>query len=262
MSKPYLRKLMPVILPAILLLLWEATVRLGELPLYLLPAPSQILRALLDNHQVILPHALITLGEAALGIVIATGLAALLGIAMDAWPTFRQAVYPLMVVSQSVPIIVLAPLFIIYFGFGLAPKVITVVLMCFFPIAVNLADGFGQVSHRLVDLLRTMGATRWDIYRIIKLPAAAPAFFSGLRVAATYSIMGAVVGEWLGGSGGLGYYMLRVKNAYMLDRVFAIVLLIIVLSLLCNAVVRAVEYLLTPWTRSRSATPIKEGDNT
>lgn len=259
--KKTLRQLLPLVLPLLIITAWEATVRIGNIPLYLMPAPSQIVMALVRQFAVMLPHAMISLGESLLGMVIATALAALLAMAMDAWPLFRQAVYPMMVVSQSVPIIVLAPLFIIYFGFGLTPKVITVVLMCFFPIAVSLADGLGQVSSKMVDLLRTMGASRPDIYRIIKLPAAAPSFFSGLRVAATYSIMGAVVGEWLGGSGGLGFYMLRVKNAYMLDRVFAVVALIVLLSLLLNAIVRGLEYLLTPWARHKhNLQAIKEGD--
>jgi putative hydroxymethylpyrimidine transport system permease protein len=193
--------------------------------------------------------------------LISTVMAAILAVAMDAWPRFRQAVYPMMVVSQSVPTIILAPLFIIYLGFGLTPKVVTVILMCFFPIAVSLADGLGQVSPKTVDLLRTMGATRLEIYRIIKLPAAAPYFFSGLRVAATYSIMGAVVGEWLGASAGLGFYMLRVKNAYMLDRVFAVVVLIVLLSLLLNAVVRGFERWLTPWAHRRRSRQAETEDN-
>lgn len=256
------RQLLPLLLPLLLVVSWEAIVQIRNIPLYLLPAPSQVIAALLQQSAVMVPHALVSLAEALFGMVIATALAALLAMAMDAWPLFRQAVYPVMVVSQSVPIIVLAPLFIIYFGFGLTPKVITVVLMCFFPIAVSLADGLGQVPEKMVDLLRTMGASRLDIYRLIKLPAAAPAFFSGLRVAATYSIMGAVVGEWLGGSAGLGFYMLRVKNSYMLDRVFAVVALIVLLSLLLNAVVRGFEYLLTPWARHRhSLQTSKEGDN-
>lgn len=260
--KKSLRQLLPLILPLLLIGAWEAIVQIRNIPLYLLPAPSQVLTALAEQSAVMLSHALVSLAEALFGMVIATALAAILAVAMDAWPLFRQAVYPMMVVSQSVPIIVLAPLFIIYFGFGLTPKVITVVLMCFFPIAVSLADGLQQVPVKMVDLLRTMGANRLDIYRIIKLPAAAPSFFSGLRVAATYSIMGAVVGEWLGGSAGLGFYMLRVKNAYMLDRVFAVVALIVLLSLLLNAVVRGLEYLLAPWARHRhSLQTIKEGDN-
>ncbi|HZJ82686.1 MAG TPA: ABC transporter permease [Clostridia bacterium] len=244
--------IVPGLLPASILILWELCVKIFSIPLYLLPSPSQTIMALFSNLQVIFPHMLLSLWEAFLGLVIAGLLAIMLGVPMDIWPSFRKAVYPLMVVSQSIPTIVLAPLFMIYFGFGIAPKVITVVLMCFFPIAVSLVDGFSQVSPKIIDLLRTMGANKVDVYRIAKLPGAAPYFFSGLRVAATYSIMGAVVGEWLGGSGGLGFYMIRVKNAYMLDKVFAVVLLVIILSLAMNGCVRLLEYILTPWMRKEN----------
>lgn len=242
----------PVLLPAFILIVWELSVKIFNIPLYLLPSPSKTIMALLNNLGAIFPHMLLSLWEASLGLTIATLLAVILGVSMDLWPSFRKSVYPLMVVSQSIPTIVLAPLFMIYFGFGIAPKVITVVLMCFFPIAVSLVDGFGDVSPKIIDLLRTMGANNLDIYRIAKLPGAATYFFSGLRVAATYSIMGAVVGEWLGGNGGLGFYMIRVKNAYMLDKVFAVVLLVIILSLAMNCCVRLLEYILTPWTRKEN----------
>jgi ABC-type nitrate/sulfonate/bicarbonate transport system permease component len=215
----------------------------------LLPAPSKIVTALIDNFAIFWAHSLVTLAEALIGMLIAALLGMFLAITMDIWPGFRRAVHPLMVLSQSVPTIVLAPLFIIYLGFGLLPKVVTVILMCFFPIAVSFADGLSEVSRPMVDLLRVMGANRWQIYRLAKLPGAATSFFSGLTISATYSIMGAVVGEWLGGEGGLGFYMLRVKNAYMLDRVFAAILMIVALSLLMTGGMKWLKYFLVPWAR-------------
>lgn len=241
--------IIPVMLPAFILILWEIGIKAFNIPLYLLPAPSEIIIALFKNFYEILPHMIISLWEAILGMLISILLAVILAVSMDIWPLFGRAVYPVMVVSQSVPTIVLAPLFMIYFGFGIAPKIITVILMCFFPIAVSLADGLGQVSPKIINLLRTLGANKFEIYRIAKLPGAITYFFSGLRVAATYSIMGAVVGEWLGGNGGLGFYMIRVKNAYMLDKVFAVVLLVIILSLAMNGSVRILEYFSAPWSR-------------
>lgn len=247
--KKILNWIIPLLLPIFIVLIWEIGVWAFDVPLYLLPAPSKIIKALFYNFNDILPHMLLSLWEATLGLIISTILAIVLAILMDIYPTFRRAFYPIMVVSQSIPTIVLAPLFMIYFGFGITPKVITVVLMCFFPIAVSLVDGLSQVSPEIINLLRTMGANKLDIYRIAKLPSAMTYFFSGLRVAATYSIMGAVVGEWLGGNGGLGFYMIRVKNAYMLDKVFAVVLLVMILSLAMNGCVRIFEYALVPWTR-------------
>jgi ABC-type nitrate/sulfonate/bicarbonate transport system permease component len=233
-----------------LLTVWEAIVRIFQLPLYLLPAPTKVVSAFAGNISVILTHSVITLTEALIGMMIAAVLGLLLAFMMDARPSFKRAVHPLMVISQTVPVIVLAPLFIIYLGFGLLPKVVTVVLMCFFPIAVSFADGLSDVSDRMIDLLRTMGASRRQIYKTAKLPGAATSLFSGLSVAATYSIMGAVVGEWLGGEGGLGFYMLRVKNAYMTDKVFAAILMIVLLSLLMNGAVRLIKYFFAPWLRT------------
>ena len=173
----------------------------------------------------------------------------LLGVVMDAFPVVRRCVYPILVVTQTVPMIVLAPILIIYLGFGMAPKILTVVLMCFFPVAVNFTDGMSQVGRGYVDLVRSYGASRVQVYALVKLPAALPPLFSGLRVAATYSISGAVVGEWIGSQSGLGYYLLRVKERYMLDKVFACVVVIIILSLLMNGIVRLCQYIFLPFLR-------------
>ena len=183
--------------------------------------------------------------------VIALAFGLLLGVVMDAFPVVRRCVYPILVVTQTVPMIVLAPILIIYMGFGMAPKILTVVLMCFFPIAVNFTDGMAQTGKGYVDLVRSYGATRAQVYALVKLPAALPSLFSGLRVAATYSISGAVVGEWIGAQSGLGYYLLRVKNSYMLDKVFACVVVIIVLSLLLNLAMKLLERIIFPHVQRR-----------
>ena len=138
-----------------------------------------------------------------------------------------------------------------YMGFGIAPKILTVVLMCFFPVAVSFCDGLAQVEEEYVNLVRSYGAGRWKSYGLVKIPAAIPALISGLKVAATYSISGAVVGEWIGAQKGLGYYLLRVKNSYMLDRVFACVAVIIFLSLCMNGVIRLYQYKALPYMRKQ-----------
>jgi ABC-type nitrate/sulfonate/bicarbonate transport system permease component len=184
-----------------------------------------------------------------LGLFVAVVLGSLMAMLMDAFPLLGKLLHPLLVASQSVPMLVLAPLFIIYLGFGLTPKIVTVALMCFFPVAISFADGLADVDKRKVDLVRQMGAGTLQIYRLVKIPAALTALFSGLHVAASYSVLGAVVGEWLGGEKGLGFYMLRVKNAYMLDRVFAVILVIITLSILLNQFFRWFKWVITPWER-------------
>ena len=225
---------------------WELGVWLWQLPLYILPAPTDIGRALLEEGGVLLRHAGVTLQETAIGLILATLLAVLTAILMDRYLLFRTAIYPLLVVSQTIPVIVLAPIFMIYLGFGLAPKILVVVLMCFFPVVISFADGMAQVDGGQVNLVRLFGAGEWRVYTLVKIPAAAPSLFSGLKVSATYSITGAVVGEWLASQSGLGYYMLRAKNGFLLDRVFACVLVIAILSLGMNGIVRLLEYLWLP----------------
>lgn len=246
-----MKKSLPVVLICALLLLWEACVRMLRIPLYVLPAPTQVIAALIGDIPTLARHALISLAEALLGMGISLALALVLGVLMDAFPTFKRCVYPILVITQTVPMIVLAPIFIIYMGFGLAPKILTVTMMCFFPIAVSFADGMAEVDAGYVNLLRTYGASRLQLYTLAKMPASLPSLLSGLKVAATYSVSGAVVGEWIASQAGLGYYLLRVKNSYMLDKVFACVLVIILLSLAMNGLIRLMQRVLTPQTHMK-----------
>ncbi len=235
-----------------LILLWELFVTLNNTPLYILPAPSKVVRTLFAEMPILWQHSLITLEETIMGLIIAIILALILAVLMDRFECFKLAIYPILVVTQTIPVIVLAPIFIIYMGFGMAPKVLTVVLMCFFPIAISLADGMAQTNGDQINLLRSFGANSVKIYTMVKLPSAAPSLFSGLKVAATYSITGAVVGEWLSSNAGLGYYMLRVKNGFMLDKVFACILVIILLSLLMNGLVRLLARMFQPYTKAQT----------
>lgn len=228
----------PVITLLVFVGLWETYVRITETPLYILPAPSKVLTTLFEEKDVLFSHGLITLQETFIGIIIAILLAFVLSILMDGFKIFKLSAYPILVVTQTIPVIVLAPIFIIYMGFGAGPKILTVVLMCFFPIVVSLVDGMSAVDQNQINLVRAFGANKLQVYSFVKLPAALPSFFSGLKVAATYSITGAVVGEWLSSDSGLGYYMIRVKNGFMLDKVFACILVVIILSLFMNGLVK------------------------
>jgi ABC-type nitrate/sulfonate/bicarbonate transport system permease component len=241
----------PILCLALLLIIWEAATRARGIPLYILPAPSKIIGAFILDFATLLLHASVTLIETVIGLLIATGAGVVIAIVMDAFGLVRNMIYPLLVVSQTVPVIVLAPIFIIYLGFGLAPKILTVVLMCFFPIVISLADGMSQADIRQVNLVKSFGANPLQVYFAVKIPAAATSLFSGLKVAATYSISGAVVGEWLSSDSGLGYYMLRVKNGYMLDKVFATILTVVLLSLMMNGWVKLLKYIALPHLRKR-----------
>lgn len=245
--KSNLKKAQGFIVLCCILVLWEILVRALKVPLYILPAPSAVVTALVTEFPVLLHHSLVTLYEALIGVAISLALALVLGILMDCFPGMRKTLYPFLVVTQTVPMIVLAPILIIYMGFGLAPKILTVVLMCFFPICVSFTDGLGQVGEEYVHLVRAYGAGRLRSYTLVKIPASIPSLLSGLKVSATYSITGAVVGEWIGAQEGLGYYLLRVKNSYMLDRVFAAVVLIILLSLGMNGLISLYAHFRVPY---------------
>lgn len=237
---------MPLVVAAVVIALWEGCVRIFSIPLYILPAPTKIIKALVANRSELAMHTVVTMEEAVLGLAIALALAMLTAVLMDLSKTFRNSVYPHLVVTQTVPVMVLAPLFSIWLGFGMAPKVLIVIFMCYFPIAISFADGLSQVSQKQVNLLKSFQASTRQVYTMVKIPAAAPSLFSGLKVAATYCVGGAIVGEWISSAAGLGYYMLRVKNGYMLDKVFATVVVVVVVSLLLNGCVTLAQRVLCP----------------
>jgi ABC-type nitrate/sulfonate/bicarbonate transport system permease component len=247
------RIVVPAVVFILILAVWEIGVNITNTALYILPAPSKIALALISERDVLIMHGAVTLEETVFGLMIAAVLGIILAIVMDRFSLFRIAIYPLLVVSQTVPVIVLAPIFIIYLGFGLAPKILIVVLMCFFPIVISFADGLRQVDKNQVNLARLFGAGELKVYTMVKIPAAALSLFSGMKVAATYSITGAVVGEWLSSNSGLGYYMLRVKNGFMLDKVFACVVVVVLLSLLMNGFIKLLQYFLMPHFKSEKS---------
>jgi len=161
----------------------------------------------------------------------------------------KRLIYPLIVASQTIPIISVAPLFIIWFGYGMLPKIIVVFLVCFFPVTISLLGGLAAVDREYIELFRSMQAGRVDIFRMVKLPLALPAFFSGLKISTAYSVMGAVIGEWLGAKQGLGTYMTLSQRSFEVDRVFAAILAVTLLSAVLFAAVVLIERLVIPWKR-------------
>ncbi|MBP1931666.1 ABC-type nitrate/sulfonate/bicarbonate transport system permease component [Ammoniphilus resinae] len=248
-AKGWLSLALPGSLLIALLIIWEMAVHLSGIEKWLLPSPSLILKSLWETKDLILHHSLQTLYEALLGLVIAVLVGVLIAIMIDLSTRIRQAVYPLLVVSQTIPIIAVAPLLMIWFGYGMTTKILVVALVCFFPIAVNLADGFRLVDQEMIRLLASMGASKGQMFRMVKLPAALPFFFSGMRIAGTYSVMGAVIGEWLGASRGLGIFMTRSSQSFLTDRVFASILVIVFLSLIIFGLIEGMARWLMPWHR-------------
>jgi ABC-type nitrate/sulfonate/bicarbonate transport system permease component len=245
------RTLLPIAAVLSVLVLWQLLSPL--LPSYILPAPSAIAAAFASQFPVMASHASNTLAAALLGLGIALLSALAFAVLMDSVPFFYDLLYPLAVVSQTIPLIAVAPLFVLWFGFGMAPKVLAVILVCFFPMLVNLLKSFQSLDRHYVEMMRSLGAGRLQIYRHVKLPGALPAFFAGLRIAATYSIMGAVIGEWLGGSGGLGVYLIRSQKSFAAARVFAAIVMIIGLSAGLFLLVKLAERLALPWMGEQSA---------
>lgn len=232
-----------------LLFIWEMVSRLGWVQPFILPSPLVILKALIYNLPVMWQHIEATLYSAGVGFIMAILLAIIIGIFMDRLPIVKRTLYPLIITSQTVPIVTLAPLFAMWFGFGYLPKIVIVVLVCFFPITISLLEGLASVDKDLLNLLKSMGAKSLDVYNIVKLPAALPNFFAGLKISGTYSIMGAVIGEWVGGKKGLGVYMMRARQSFAIGRVFASIVVIVLLSIIVLKIITFIEGLVMPWNK-------------
>ncbi len=234
-----------------LVLVWELVCLTGLVPGYMLPSPVKVVRAFVGDFGLLMENSAVTLQEAFLGLVIGVGTGFVFAVLMDAFPVVRKMFYPLLVITQTIPTVAIAPLLVLWFGYEITPKVVLIVLTTFFPLTVGLTDGFAQADADAINLLRSMGAGKLQIFRYIKLPSALPQFFSGLRIAAAYSVVGAVISEWLGGFSGLGVYMTRVRSAYAFDKMFAVIILISVISLLLMALIGLVERAMTPYRRAR-----------
>ena len=237
----------PVALLAALVVLWELVVALADVPDYVLPAPSEVAAALVRNADVLVGHTVSTLTTATVGLLAGASLGVGIAVAMAASPALRAALYPLVVVSQSIPMVVLAPLFVVWFGFGLLPRLLVVALVSFVPVAVATVGALTSPDRDQVDLVRAMGGSRRDVMRHVLAPGAIPALFTGLKVAASYAMFAAVVGEWIGASSGLGLYLERSRASFATDQMFAAVVVIAAVSVLLVGLVFAAERLAAPW---------------
>ena len=242
-------KLTPTVFFMIILMSWQYIVDRGIVARYILPSPLDIIITTFRILPELKPHIITTLEEAFTGFFIAILLAIILAVLMDSFSLVKRAFYPLFIVSQTIPIIVLLPLLIMWFGFDKLPKIIVVILVCFFPIVVNLLEGLESIDRDMLNLFKSMKANYFQIFKFAKFPAALISFFSGLKIAATYSIMGAVIGEWMGGKDGLGVYMTRVRQSFALDKVFSAIVIIVLLSLILFKTIELIQYLTMPWMR-------------
>lgn len=237
----------PVVLILLVFIMWQAGTWLTQVPKWLLPSPWQIVVAGIEASDLLGPHTWQTLKETWLGLALSLLVGLGFALLIDFSTLLRRALYPLLVASQTVPILALAPLLIIWFGYGIMPKVIVVALVCFFPIVVSTADGLRVADPDLIALLRAMGANWRQIFLKVRLPGALPSFFSGLKIAITYSVVGAVIGEWVGASRGLGIFMIRSSKNFLTDRVFAAIAVTSLLSIMMFLAVMILERSLLPW---------------
>jgi len=234
-------KLAPVISVIAVILLWLVLSEGEIVPAYMLPSPFEVVKAFFSDVEILFTHAVVTVQEALYGLITGTAIGFIIAVLMDRFDFLYKAFYPLLVISQTIPTIAIAPLLVLWMGFSMAPKITLVVLTTFFPVTVSLLDGFKSADRDEINLVRSMGGNRFQVFRHVKLPAAAEQFFSGLKVSASYSVVGAVISEWLGGFEGLGVYMTRVKKAYAFDKMFAVIILISALSLLLMAFINVMR---------------------
>ncbi len=243
----------PLLLIAAGVAFWQLVVTAESINPQLLPGPLLIVRSTWDDRADIWPAIGVTTEEAVLGMAVAVVVAVLIAVSIDSFRSVRGSVYPVIVASQTVPIIALAPLVLVWWGFGLLPKVILVALFSFFPITVGLVQGLGSADPDAIHLMRTMRAGRWQLLARVRLPNALPQFFTGLKISVTYAYSAAIVAEFVGGMQGLGVYMTQAIHdaPVRMDLVLGAVFVIALLTILLFALVGMVERLVMPW-RARS----------
>ncbi len=230
-----------------LVIIWQLVCSLGLIEGYMLPAPMDVLNAFVEDFGQLMKHLKVTLIEAVIGLLFGVLLGFLVAVLMDAFEPLYKAFYPVIVLSQTIPTVAIAPLLVLWFGYEMLPKVILVVITTFFPIVVGLLNGFKSADVDELKLLKAMGASKLQIFLHIKFPGALGQFFAGLKISASYAVVGAVISEWLGGFEGLGVYMTRVKKAFAFDKMFAVIFMISIVSLLLMKLVEVLQRKTMPW---------------
>jgi NitT/TauT family transport system permease protein/putative hydroxymethylpyrimidine transport system permease protein len=221
---------------------------------FLIPAPSDVARALWDDHALLADNGWVTLKEVLAGFALAVAAGAGFAAVLHLSPTLRRAVYPLLVASQTVPIVVVAPILVVWLGFGIGPKLAIIALICFFPVTVNTLDGLGSVDADLVKMMRTLDAGRWQIFRRVEAPTALPYFFSGAKIAVAVAVIGAVFGEWAGSSSGLGHLIQEASAQLETARTFAAVVVLSALAVALFGLLAALEHRVAWWGPRRTRT--------
>ncbi len=233
---------------------WAWVASLDSVDDLTLASPGETIQAFEDDWTLLWDNTWVTLYEVLLGLAIAVFAGVLAALAMHLSRTLRDAAYPLLVASQAIPIVVLAPIFVLAFDYGIGPKLAIVALICFFPITVGVLDGLRATDREQLKLMRSFGASRWKTLRSVEIPAALPSFFSGLRIAATVSVIGAVFGEWAGADEGLGRLVLLGNNQLQTPRVYAGIVILTLMAVALFSLATLAERIATPWNRADERT--------
>lgn len=242
-------KIAPSIIIVILLIIWQTLSMINIIPKFMLPSPFEVVKAFVSDFLLLMEHTEITLIEAFLGLGLGIILGFAVAVIMDRFEYAYKMIYPVLVITQTIPTVAIAPLLVLWMGYGILPKIMLILLTSFFPITIGLLDGFRSVDKDMLNLLKTMGATSFQNFIHLKLPSSLGYFFAGLRISVSYSIIGAVVAEWLGGYDGLGVYMTRVRKSYSFDKMFAVIFLISGISLLLMYFVKKIQRWCMTWER-------------
>lgn len=232
---------------AVILVVWQFLSAAQIVPSFLLPSPIDVGKAFIEEFPLMMGHLKVTLTEGILGLGLGVAIGFAAAVLMDRFEGFYKAFYPIIVITQTIPTIAIAPLLVLWMGYDMAPKVTLIVIVTFFPMAVGLLEGFRAADKDMINLLKAMGASQAQIFCHVKLPGAMDRFFASLKISASYSVVGAVIAEWLGGYNGLGVYMTRVRSSYAFDKMFAVIFLISAISLLLMYAVSILQKRMMPW---------------
>ncbi len=243
--------LKPVVFLLSLLVLWDVAIRVFHVPPYQVPAPLEVVRTLWAEWPMLLREAVPTTEATLAGFALSAAFGIPAAMLIASSKTVEDYVYPLLVFSQSIPKVAIAPLFVVWFGFGMVPKVISAFLLGFFPVVVSAVQGFKSVEPDMIDLARSMEADRLQTFRMISLPHAMPAIFAGLKVSITLTVVGAVVGEFVGANSGIGFVLQRSIGNFELPTMFAALVVLAAIGMILFALVEAAERLMVPWHASQ-----------
>jgi putative hydroxymethylpyrimidine transport system permease protein len=246
------RYLPPAVLICAVILLWQWATGFFKVQAWLLPSPSEIFTALHVDWPLIQSNILPTIEETLVGFSLALVIGIGLALVIHYSRVMEHALYPWIIASQTIPTIAIAPILVVWFGYNLTPKILVVALFCFFPIVVSTVDGLNAADADMMNMMRTLGASRWKVFRYVEFPGALPAVFAGLKIAITFSVIGAVLGEWVGSTEGLGYLLLQSTAQFQTARGFAILAVLSAMGIALFITVSLLQRLLMPWWREET----------